>query len=306
MIVRKNTFESLLRFLTLRCNIISLAGSPSWEERKSHRVRVVVTFDDGWEDTGKVAFPLTQKWNVPIIIFICPGLAGKSTPFWPEHVVSAWHAARQDAQIMKAFETACLELGLDASPRQDGRQNRRLEAVLSQLKRLPARDREGIVQKLAELGQTARATTESALLDATLTWEDIVQIASQGTQFGSHTQNHHILTTIPATAVQAELAESKRALEVGLGRPCTLFAYPNGSWSPEVRDLVVQEGFDLAFVNSPGVWYSETDRWLIPRVNLWEGSLTSASGNFSPVVFQYATFWRAYRASSKKRDATER
>jgi peptidoglycan/xylan/chitin deacetylase (PgdA/CDA1 family) len=104
-----------------------------------------------------------------------------------------------------------------------------------------------------------------------------------------------------AEEVKCELAESKRAIEERLGSPCLHFAYPNGSWSAPVREQVVQQGYSQAFVNSPGVWTAETDPWLIPRVNLWEGSLLGITGKFSPVVFQYTAFWRSYRATRRVR-----
>ena len=302
MIVLRSTFESLLRFLTAHCNVISLGEAPSWEG--NGRIRVAVTFDDGWKDTRDIAFPLTQKWKVPITVFVCPGLVGKLMPFWPEHVVRAWRAARQNPQIMKAFESALLGASLD-TPREDWTESGQLEALLSQLKKLATPELVGIVQKLVEFRQE-EPSEEGSAVDATMTWEDLAQMAGEGAQLGSHTQNHRILTTIPAAATQFELAESKRSLEASMGRPCILFAYPNGSWSPEVRDLVAGEGYGLAFVNSPGVWHSKTDPWLIPRVNLWEGSLTNASGKFSSIVFQYVTFWQAYRAGSKNQRVPKR
>lgn len=300
MIVRRSTFENLLRFLASHCDLTSLACAPSWRVG-NNRVRVALTFDDGWKDTNAIAFPMAQKWRVPLTVFVCPGLAGKSMPFWPEHVVRAWRAARQDPEIMKGFELVCDEAGLDSSIRKSQKGNRQLEAVLLELKRLPPYRLERIVQKLMELTQAGLPTGENSSLDATMTLEDAARIATEGAQMGSHTQNHTILTTAPATVAQSELGESKRALEAALNRPCTLFAYPNGSWSPEVRELVVKEGFELAFVNSPGVWSSETDPWLIPRVNLWEGSIAGPRGTFSPAIFQYSAFWCSYRAEVRRR-----
>ena len=300
MIVRRKTFEDLLQFLTPHCEVISLAGAPSWRTGND-RVRVAITFDDGWKDTNDIAFPLTQKWKVPMTVFICPGLVGRQMPFWPEHVVRAWRAAQQDPQIMNGFENVCRGAGLGYSIQKNRRGYGELEALLSQLKRLSPCELEKTVQKLVELTQAAGPSEVNNGLDATMTWQEASRIAGQGAQLGSHTQNHSILPTMPLTKAQSELGESKRAVEGALDRPCTLFAYPNGSWSAEVRDLVLKEGFSLAFVNNPGIWYSETDPLLIPRVNLWEGSVAGPTGTFSPAVFQYSAFWCTYRAEIRKR-----
>jgi len=138
-------------------------------------------------------------------------------------------------------------------------------------------------------------------MDATMTWDDTAQIAHRGVQIGSHTFDHQILTTVPIPEAERELVDSKEAIESALGRTCDMFAYPSGLWSQEVRNLVIQAGHLQAFVNQPGVWWSGTDPWLIPRVNVWEGTFAGPFGEFSHVVFQYATFWRCYRAEVLKR-----
>jgi peptidoglycan/xylan/chitin deacetylase (PgdA/CDA1 family) len=304
MIVRRSTFEDLLRFLTTQCEMVSLAAVPSWAKRKN-RLRIAVTFDDGWRDTSEIAFPLTQKWRVPTTVFVCPGLVGKAVPFWPEHVGRAWRIVLQYPQQKIRFETICREAGLQRQSR-NPRAAGQLEALLSQLKQLPASELERTVQKFVDFARATPLALEVSSPDATMTWEETARIASQGAQIGSHTQSHQILTTISASTVQSELSESKRILESRLALPCTLFAYPNGYWSTEVHDHVVKAGYSLAFVNSLGIWNSDIDLWLIPRVNIWEGSLIGPSGRFSPAVFLYLTLWRTYRAEVRRRKKKSR
>jgi peptidoglycan/xylan/chitin deacetylase (PgdA/CDA1 family) len=120
-------------------------------------------------------------------------------------------------------------------------------------------------------------------------------MASAGIAFGSHTNTHPILTGIPPTDVVHELKDSKKAIEAEL-HSCPWFAYPNGDWSPAVRALVAQSGYQAAFANSPGIWEANRNRLSIPRINLWEGSLAGFSGRFSRIALEYAIFWKAYRA----------
>jgi len=172
------------------------------------------------------------------------------------------------------------------------------------MKDLPSSKRDALVRELLDLTANDSENSEPPILEATMTWEETKAMGKKGTHIGSHTQHHEILPRLTLDQARSEITDSKRAIESRLGHPCLMFAYPNGSWSAGIRELVVQQGYKQAFVNSPGVWTSKADSWLIPRVNLWEGSLTDSSGNFSSLVFQYTTFWRAYRAEARKRRNT--
>jgi peptidoglycan/xylan/chitin deacetylase (PgdA/CDA1 family) len=99
-------------------------------------------------------------------------------------------------------------------------------------------------------------------------WASVQALAHAGAAFGSHTQAHQILTSIPFHDVQSELGDSRQALQSRLSKPCHLFAYPNGNCSQEVRVLVAQAGYQLAFTVEEGVWTRDADPLLIPRLNI--------------------------------------
>jgi len=52
-----------------------------------------------------------------------------------------------------------------------------------------------------------------------------------------------MLTRLPTEEVRGEITRSKRDIEVRLGRPCSLFAYPYGDFNAEVVQLVKESGF---------------------------------------------------------------
>jgi len=60
---------------------------------------------------------------------------------------------------------------------------------------------------------------------------------------GAHTRSHADLTALTSHELEAEIAGSRSELEVALGAPVTLFAYPYGKTNTEVREAVMQAGF---------------------------------------------------------------
>lgn len=302
MIIRRETFEDLLRHLQRNFDTVALKGAPPSWERGNGKPRVAITFDDGWKDTSDVAVPLAEKFEVPVTVFVCPGLAGQSSPFWPEKIRRVWLAARRSPATKTEFLDLMAELGVSNVQSTGVSGESELESLVNRLKEFAPPERERILREALAFEQKHGTPPISPRMDATMTWEDTVRIMSLGSQIGSHTQNHQILPKVPSAEARKEVCDSKLAIQKMLGCECDLFAYPNGSWSTEVRELVIQAGYSQAFSNDTGVWTPATDIWAIPRVNIWEGSVSGPSGRFSPVVFEYAIFWRSLRAEMRARN----
>jgi len=67
-------FEAQMRFLATRYNVIPIermiAGLTERETLPENAV--VITFDDGWEDTYTTAYPILEKYGLPATLFLVP------------------------------------------------------------------------------------------------------------------------------------------------------------------------------------------------------------------------------------------
>lgn len=75
-----------------------------------------------------------------------------------------------------------------------------------------------------------------------LSREDILEMANDGIEFGSHSLNHRWLHELPLEEVKLEVEESKRQLEELLQKPCKVFAYPAGFFNDAARQAVEDAG----------------------------------------------------------------
>ncbi len=263
IIVRRQTFEKLAAYVAERYEAVDVGAAKPGESCR--RLRVAFTFDDGWSDNYAFAFPIAQAHGIPLTVFLCPALAGRRAPFWPERVAALLGTIKRHGEI---------------------------EATIEELKHCAPEERERRIERLGAAGVTAPFQPG----DSTLSWEAIIAMDRGGVRFGSHTYTHQILTTVPADVVRREVRESKDAIEQALGHPCDLFAYPNGDWSPEIRAMLAESGYRLAFTTKRGAWTAASDRLAIPRLNVYEGNLAGLTGRFSPAMFEYTIFWKAWRA----------
>jgi peptidoglycan/xylan/chitin deacetylase (PgdA/CDA1 family) len=268
MIVRRESFAGFLKYAAEACQFVDLSVAPDW--RPSGKLKLAITFDDGWSDNATTAYPLACRYRAPMLIFIAPTKMGAQLPFWPERTAAA----------------------LDHGPSPSGTapNSDYIEQAIQELKGLPAAERERRVAQMTATG----ALYSSASVDTTMTWEEVAELRAGGVSFGSHTSTHEILTVIPLAQAEQEITSSRRLIEEKLNAPCALFSYPNGDCSEQVRRLVASSGYRLAFLNQdPGVWTQECDPYLIPRVNVCEYHLVDAKGSFSPLIFDYAVVWSA-------------
>jgi len=271
MIVRTPTFDRFLEYAANQCDVVDLSLDLDW--RRHEKLKIAVTFDDGWSDSAITAYPLACQYRVPITIFIVPKRTGVALPFWPEQ-----------AGVLLALSTP----GPYAAESREG-----IEQVIEELKGLTAEERKSQIDRILVESTGAKSRVP---VDKTMSWEQIRRLRAGGVTFGSHTSTHEILTSIPLEQAQEEIAGSRSLIEKKTSAPCTLFSYPNGNCSQSVCELVAHAGYRFAFLNQePGLWTESCDPYLIPRVNVCEYHLVDAEGKFSPLIFEYAVVWKAAR-----------
>ncbi len=282
IVVREKTFRRLVRYVSARYEAVDIRDASPGQVTK--RLRVAFTLDDGWQDNYGNALPVLREYGIPATVFLCTGLTGQRMPFWPERVRMA---------LRRCLAARC------------GRRAETLiEALIESLKYCSSEARDAHIRMLRG-GDPDCGTGGSYKGDVTLTWDQVRSMHAQGVRFGSHSHSHPILTTLTLDAMAEQIRASKHALETMLGVGCDAFAYPNGDWSPEIRDAVAECGFHYAFTTERGAWLASSDPLAIPRANVQQEDLIGLSGRFSPVMFEYATFWKAWLATRRMEARSE-
>jgi peptidoglycan/xylan/chitin deacetylase (PgdA/CDA1 family) len=280
MIIRERTLRHLVTHVVRRYEAVDLREAEPG--KPSSKLQVAFTFDDGWIDTYDVAFPIVREHCIPITVFLCPGLIDKEIPFWQERVVALLRATRPSAGTVE------------------------MELLIERLKRTTPEGREKYLVELREEVQKQTRAVEPSGVDSTLSWNAIAEMGEGGVRFGSHTQTHQILTMVRPDAARQEVHESKNAIESALSRACDAFAYPNGDYSPETREILAEAGFRLAVTTECGAWTTNCDSLAIPRLNVCEDNVVGPTGRFSSAMFEYTTFWKAWRAAKANSDLAAR
>lgn len=97
-----------------------------------------------------------------------------------------------------------------------------------------------------------------------MTEDQILDLAANGFEIGSHTQTHPDLRKLDDDEISKEMQQSAQYLGNLLGAPVKAFAYPYGAYSDAARKSVEQT-YELAFTCEEGLNRRGTEPYLLRR-----------------------------------------
>lgn len=100
-------------------------------------------------------------------------------------------------------------------------------------------------------------------------WDEVLDLAGRGFDFGSHTCTHRDLTRLPRDSLREELVRSKKELEGRLGRPVWSLSYPFGRTHGGVREEARLAGYRAAFTMYPSGSNGIVDRFALRREGVY-------------------------------------
>jgi glycosyltransferase involved in cell wall biosynthesis len=102
---------------------------------------------------------------------------------------------------------------------------------------------------------------------------ELEELARRDVEVGAHSRSHRDLTKLSGPELQDEVEGAAEDLEgAGLGVP-RFFSYPYGEHNPRVREVVARAGYEAGFTVTPGVVHPSSDRYALPRIEIFPGDL---------------------------------
>lgn len=289
MYVLDNVFAQHMSFLKKNFTLLSLRQlldlwqSGTWNTRARY---CVVTFDDGWLDNYRHAYPVLKKCGIPATIFLPTDYVGSDQWFWPDQLAFLFNvfagrkvtpeAVREIGQVFTEYLGAQGDSFIEALERGEHVTDR----IIEQCKHLPIERIHGLVATLA-----ARLEISMPQERVIVNWNEVREMSQGGVSFGSHSCSHRILTTITSDDISAELAKSRQVLlEQGVNY-VPVFCYPNGNSDERIQRQVQACGYEAACSVKMGVEGPVPDnKYAIRRVGI-HNDITSTIPLFSWRVF---------------------
>lgn len=231
------------------------------EVKATDRWKIAVTIDDGYYNNISMAFPVFERYRVPVTWFVCTGFIENRDrmPWWNllDYVIETrcGESVHMDVNEPKVFNLA------DPTDRQ----------------RLRECGRNWFLHQQDSVARVARAQLDEVVGGGEpdspfATREEVIEAAqSQWVSLGGHTVNHPNMACLSGVRLKREVQESRKKLREWTGQPINWFAYPYGSsehLSNAAKRAVREAGFSGAVTTRRAYVWSTEDRFEVPRLTV--------------------------------------
>lgn len=244
-------FEKMLLAMKARFEMVSAETIGEMAKTKTYRSSVAhITVDDGDRSFYDVIFPLVEKHEVPVSLFVSPKIIKEKINFWFQNIEGA------NPHELKSIIANYCDVPLDLLlPYENG----------FLLKALKIQDIHRIVDIYLSLHPKAKPAYQN------INTAQLLEIdRSKWVAVGAHTMNHPILKNESDESSAYEINHSIQELGELLGRPVTLFAYPNGrpgiDFTEREKRLLRANGIQTAFSTEMNHLHKHLDPLSIPRM----------------------------------------
>lgn len=224
---------------------------------------LAITFDDGYADNCRVALPILSELGLNATFFIASGFLDGGA-MWNDVVIESVRAAQDGELDLTQLGLGVHRIGSIAERRAA------IDALLAQLKYRPMAERAELAGGIAAIAKVAPRG------DLMMSSAEVRRLAAAGMGIGAHTALHPILARLPDAQARQEIADGRDALAAVIGRPISLFAYPNGRPGEDYRAVHVglarELGFAAAFSTAWGAARRGDSLYELPRFTPWDHS----------------------------------
>ena len=248
-------FDLQMEYLARHYNIVSAIQVAAWvtEGHPLPPRSALITFDDGYYDNYKNAYPILRKRNLPAVIFLASNFMESKTLFFWDLIAYCFHNSQYDHLEIPAVGSFTWK--------DDVSRDLVVKRVIEILKTLPENEKKRLAGSFPEIMKVP--ISNDVFSGIFLSWDQVREMNAHGIEMGAHTASHPILTRVHPHDMKVEIVKSKNRIEEEIGRSLHSFAYPNGQRTDFDLDVIREiktAGFQTAYTLLPGPTRIETIR----------------------------------------------
>lgn len=268
------------KMLTLSQFLNTLNSPETFPERTA-----LITFDDGLRNNYSIVYPILKEYSIPAAIFLTVNFIETDKILWFDELFLLLRKALSQEFPLSKFDF------IDEKNLSIQNLSRIYLSTVEKFKKMSEPERNNYMKELKKYFNLHNKEMEDFRM---LKWSQVAEMRQSGlVDFGVHSANHKILSTLTPGEWSGEIQEPKQKLSDILGCEIRSFCYPNGR--PEVDfneghiDFLRECGYVTAFSTKPSLYCPVTgDVFQICRIPVGN-DLTSHKSFFSLMT---SGFWK--------------
>jgi len=265
LVVPPAIFDRQVRFLTERYTVV---GIGDFAERIAAGKRVDprwvgITFDDGYEDNYRNAFPILKRHGATAAFYVVTSTVGDEEVLWTVALRRAIKACLKPSVSLSFLGQRSVDISTEE------KKEATIKMITGIVKRCKLTE---VKEILAEVRDEIGIPEDLRQYRIMMNWDELREMHAAGMTIGAHTNSHYNMPSLNTSDVAQELVSARRAIEEELQAPVPHFAYPNGRTDRHCDDrtakLVAVSGFRSAVTSLSGPASHRSSAYCIPRLGV--------------------------------------
>ncbi len=213
-------FEQYVKFLSINGQVITL--NDIHNKNQKFKNKYVITFDDGFYNNYKYAFPVLKKYKIPHIIYLTTNYVDKNLISWIDRIDIAIDSCKQKNIYSNIYKK---KFKLSSKKNKIAF----LNFIRKKFKSLKKTDLNYFADELLKDLKLKSPLSSKSDLDKKLSWKNVVQMSKNNlTEFGGHSHNHNILGHLTKLQSAKEINKSLIFLKKKGRINVKHYSYPEG------------------------------------------------------------------------------
>ena len=255
--IHVSSFKKTISFLNNNFQIITPDEfeNHNYKFSKNEKIKILLTFDDGYKDNLDNALPILNQHNNKAIFFISPKYISSNKKIWDEALLDY---LKSKLQINSNINFEKFKINKNNI-------SKKIFSVINYLKFLNSEERDFILER------NNFFKYDSLNSDICMSWNQVNELISYGMTIGSHGYSHTSLSNLEKEDLLNEIIKSKIAIEENTKTLCSFFSLPYGSkndYNNYVIRNLISSNYKKCFLNHGLFNLSDKNNFCVNRISL--------------------------------------
>ncbi|MHC4487639.1 MAG: polysaccharide deacetylase family protein [Planctomycetota bacterium] len=279
-------FRSLLALLKSECNIVTVQEMLSNIKTGEKKPMVAITFDDGFVDCYKTAFPILKHMKVPAGVYLNPSFI--DNPRLPREYLLESCLKNFSGKLQ--IDTHKKKLTFFINHNTD-----RYKTFISLMSLLNESDNDQINYIITQVCDQRGFSNDTDYANPLfLTWDMAREMLSSGLiYFGNHGLNHLPLGSLSQQELKMEILDSHKMIKKELAIEPVGFSFPYGRkthYNRTAIKILKDNGYTYALTTQNRAITKNQDPFTLPRIHIDESEGLSGYQARQSALFRIAGF----------------